>query len=174
MAFLVPIIGRTRDQANLARCRDNLRKIGTGMIQYARLNGRSLPVGNAVDDSRAQFLPSLAAAQCNGAPGIYYCPSEPSPSLGFNEHNFKSGVIGYYYYSALHSSNNPKISRFLRSGVPWPRKLNTTMDPRTWVMSDVWISGVPTSHSAYRKGVNYLTLDGGVAFISDSPRQAFH
>jgi prepilin-type processing-associated H-X9-DG protein len=41
-------------------------------------------------------------------------------------------------------------------------------------MSDVWVSVVPTAHAGYRKGVNYLMLDGSVDFVSQSPRQAFH
>ena len=94
--------------------------------------------------------------------------------LRFSEANFASGIIGYYYYGALDAGPNRSVSKFLRSGVSWPRKLNMSMDPKTWVMSDIWISGVPTAHSGYRKGVNYLMLDGSVSFISGSPRQEFH
>ena len=49
-----------------------------------------------------------------------------------------------------------------------------SMDPKTWVMSDVWYSGEETAHSGYRKGLNYLMLDGSVDFIEQSPRLAFH
>ena len=65
-----------------------------------------------------------------------------------------AGITGYYYYSALAASTDATLSKFLRSGVTWPRQLSTSMDPKTWVMSDVWISGVPTAHAGYRKGVN--------------------
>ncbi len=48
------------------------------------------------------------------------------------------------------------------------------MDPKTWVMSDIWVSSLPTSHPGFKKGVNYLMLDGSVGFVGESPRQQFH
>ena len=48
------------------------------------------------------------------------------------------------------------------------------MEPDKWVMSDAWVSVEPTRHAGYRKGVNYLRLDGSVDFAGESPRQAFH
>jgi prepilin-type processing-associated H-X9-DG protein len=47
------------------------------------------------------------------------------------------------------------------------------MDPKTWIMSDIWNSAVPTAHPGFRKGVNYLMLDGSVDFLSQSPRHSF-
>ena len=99
---------------------------------------------------------------------------QPSPSLSYSDANFKSGIIGYFYYSAARASEDQDLSRFLLTGISWPRELNTHLDPRSWVMSDIWVSGDPTAHAGYRKGVNYLMLDGAVGFVSESPRQAFH
>jgi prepilin-type processing-associated H-X9-DG protein len=174
IAFLIPIIRRANERANLAMCSNQLRKIGGGLIQYANANNGALPVSAAVDGSHADLLKSLSDAHFVGDPHNYYCPSQTQADLRFSEANFASGIIGYYYYGALDAGPNRNVSKFLRSGVSWPRKLNTSMDPKTWVMSDIWISGVPTAHAGYRKGVNYLMLDGSVSFISGSPRQEFH
>jgi prepilin-type processing-associated H-X9-DG protein len=48
------------------------------------------------------------------------------------------------------------------------------MDPRSWVMSDMWVSGISTAHVGFKKGLNYLMLDGSVGFLTDSPRRGFH
>jgi prepilin-type processing-associated H-X9-DG protein len=174
VALLVPTIERLREQANLAMCRDNLRKIGGALILYAHANGGELPVSPTVENPHVELLNCLAAGQFIGDPKNYYCPSDHRPGLSFSDQNLSSGTIGYYYYSAFNASTDPILSKFLRDGVSWPRKLNTAMDPRTWVMSDIWVSSLPTAHSGYRKGVNYLMLDGSVGFVGESPRQQFH
>jgi hypothetical protein len=94
--------------------------------------------------------------------------------VSYSEEHFKAGTIGYFYYSALQASDDEQLSRFLREGVTWPRMLNAVADPKSWVMSDIWVSGEPTAHGSYRKGVNYLMLNGAVDFVGESPRQAFH
>jgi type II secretory pathway pseudopilin PulG len=173
-ALFVPTMQRLREKANLALCKDNLRKIGSALILYAGNSGGELPVSPTLENPHLELLDSLAAARFTGDPKSCYCPSEHRPSLSFSDQNFKSGTIGYYYYSALGASADPTLSKFLRGGVKWPRKLNTTMNPNTWVMSDIWVSSLPTSHSGYKKGVNYLRLDGSVGFVGESPRQQFH
>jgi prepilin-type processing-associated H-X9-DG protein len=174
IAFLVPMIQRARMQQNLALCKDRLRQIGVGLIQYARENNGRLPVADAVSGPQRQLLDGLTASHSLGEPINYYCPAQQKPELIFSDANFKSAVIGYYFYSALGPGDNPHLSKFLRGGISWPRKLDTAMDPKSWVMSDAWISGVPTAHAGYRKGVNYLMLDGSVDFVSGSPRESFH
>jgi len=174
IALLMPTIERLREQANLALCKDNLRKIGSALILYAHANGGDLPVSPTVENPHVELLNCLAAGGFTGDPKSYYCPSQHSPGLSFSDQNFRSGMIGYYYYSALNASTDTAQSKFLRGGVTWPRKLNTAMDPRTWVMSDIWVSALPTSHAGYKKGVNYLMLDGSVGFVGESPRQQFH
>jgi prepilin-type processing-associated H-X9-DG protein len=174
VALLVPTVERLREQANLALCKDNLRKIGGALILYAHANGGELPVSPTIENPHVELLDGLSAGKFVSDPTIYYCPSQKQPSLCFSEQNFKSGIIGYYYYSAMNVSADPALSKFLRGGVTWPRMLNAGMDPKTWVMSDIWVSALPTSHAGYRKGVNYLMLDGSVGFVSESPRQQFH
>jgi prepilin-type processing-associated H-X9-DG protein len=171
IALLIPSIERFREKANLALCKDNLRKIGGSLLLYARANDGDLPVSPTIENPHVELLASLAATV---DPRVFYCPSERRPELCFSNQNFRSGIIGYYYYSASSAGADPALSKFLRTGVSWPRELNTDMDAKTWVMSDIWISAVPTAHSGYRKGVNYLMLDGSVGFVSESPRQDFH
>ena len=174
IALLVPEIERLREQSNMALCKDNLRKIGSAISQYTHISGGDLPVSPTVENPHTELLSSLAAAKLTTDPKIYYCPSQRNPSLTFSNQNFSSGIIGYYYYSALDASTDPSLSKFLRGGVTWPRKLNAAMNPKSWVMSDIWVSALPTAHKGYKKGVNYLMLDGSVSFVGDSPRQQFH
>jgi len=174
VALLLPMIERFREKANLAICKDNLRKIGNSLILYAHANGGDFPVSPTVENPHVELIRSLTAGKFIGDPQTYYCPSEQRPGLSYSDQNFKSGIIGYYYYSATSVSTDPALSKFLRGGVTWPRMLNTTMDPKSWVMSDIWVSALPTSHPGYKKGVNYLMLDGSVGFVSESPRQQFH
>jgi prepilin-type processing-associated H-X9-DG protein len=174
IAFLIPAIQRSRQQHRLALCKDRLRQIGVSLTQYAHVNGGKLPVADAVSGPQRQLLDSLTASRCLGDASNYYCPAQQQPEYCFSDSNFKSGVIGYYYYVAQGPGDDSRLSKFLRGGLAWPRKLDTSMDPKSWVMSDIWISGVPTAHAGYRKGVNYLMLDGSVDFISGSPRGAFH
>jgi hypothetical protein len=174
IAFIIPLTKRTNDSANLALCKDHLRQIGVGLIQYARVGNGDLPVSDTIDGPDPKLIQLLVASHCAGDMKNYYCPAEHDQTLSFSEQHFRSGIIGYYYYSALSSGQNHDLSKFLRSGVSWPRKLSSKMDPLTWLMSDIWVSGVPTAHLGYKKGVNFLKLDGSVDFIGDSPRHAFH
>jgi len=174
IAVLIPTIQKARAQQNLALCKDRLRQIGVGLIEYARVNNGHFPVADAVSGPQRQLLDDLAASHCLGDPRIYYCPAQQQPEFTFSDANFRSGNIGYYYYSAIGPGDNSHLSKFLRGGLSWPRKLDTSMDAKSWVMSDIWVSGEPTAHTGYRKGVNYLMLDGSVDFVSGSPRGAFH
>jgi prepilin-type processing-associated H-X9-DG protein len=174
VALLMPSIERARQQANLVRCRDNLRQIGSAEMLYAHLNAGDLPVSQGIENPHLDLLNCLSACHLMGDRAIYYCPSERRPALSFSEQNFGSGIIGYYYYSALRAGDDLALSKFLRGGVSWPRKLNAGMNPKTWVMSDIWVSSLATAHTGYKKGVNYLMLDGSVGFVGESPRQQFH
>jgi prepilin-type processing-associated H-X9-DG protein len=172
IALLIPVIQRARTQSNLALCRDNLRKIGVSLRQYAQANGGNLPMSPTVENPHAELTHALASGGFTGDRRNFYCPSLENPV--FTDQAFTSGVIGYYYYSASVASTDPTLSKFLRGGVTWPRRLNMNMDPKSWIMSDIWVSGLPTAHPGFRKGVNYLMLDGSVDFVGESPRQQFH
>ena len=173
-AMLIPaLVPRDREKANLAACRENLRSIGIALAAYTQNNAGKLPVSLTVDGPHPELtgviIPKYAAD-----PRIFYCPGETLPERSYSEQNFRSGVIGYFYYSASQPSTNEKLSNFLITGITWPRELDATKDKQSWVMSDLWFSGQPTAHAGSRRGVNYLMLDGSVDFISESLRQAFH
>ncbi len=126
-----------------------------------------------MENPHAELVEALVATRHAGEARSYYCPSEPRGDLRYDADRFRAGNIGYFYYSAESVGTDGRLSKFLRSTVVWPRRLRLEMDPHTWVMSDRWASGVPTSHAGYRKGVNYLAVDGSVGFVTDSPRHAF-
>jgi prepilin-type processing-associated H-X9-DG protein len=173
-ALLFPAIRRARQRGDLIACNENLRRIGEALRQYADANGGAMPVSQAVDNPHADVLACLAASHCVSDPTVFYCPAGRGAGPACSDANFKAGNIGYFYYGALGAGDNKSLSKFLRTGVDWPRKLDVSMDKRTWVMSDIWLSGLPTVHAGYRKGINYLMLDGSVDFVGESPRQAFH
>ena len=172
-ALAIPAIQRSRTQSDLIMCQDHLRRIGVSLTQYGRFSAGCLPVSATIDGAQSELIADLSASHCLGDPRNYYCPAQRQSKYGYTDDHFKAGIIGYFYYSAV-SPGAADLSKFLRDTVAWPRKMNRTMDKRTWVMSDIWLSAEPTAHVGYRKGVNYLMLDGSVAFIGESPRQAFH
>jgi prepilin-type processing-associated H-X9-DG protein len=176
IAILIPVLlpksSQDREKANLARCKENLRVIGAGMLLYAQSNNGALPVGATVENPHPEL--TALVPKYVSEPKMFYCPSETQSNLLYSQQNFNAGSVGYFYYSAAQASSDDNLSQFLLSGIVWPRELHTGMDPKSWVMSDAWFSGVPTAHPGFRKGVNYLMLDGSVDFVSESPRQAFH
>jgi hypothetical protein len=174
IGLLIPTIERARQRAALALCKDNLRRIGRNLVLYAEANGGELPVSPTIENPHVELLDCLAAGHLLGDPRIYYCPGERRPERSYSDGNFKSGNIGYFYYCADGASDDPALSRFLRADVAWPRIITTRMAPDTWIMSDIWASGTPTAHPGFRKGVNYLMIDGSVDFLGESPRQHFH
>jgi type II secretory pathway pseudopilin PulG len=176
IAMVVPMITRLRQRSDLAHCKDNLRQIGATLLLYTQTNNGKFPVSATVENPHPDVLDCLTASHLTPDPAGFYCPAEHRPALCFSPQNFKSGIIGYYYFSAskLSNSADPAMSKFLRSSVSWPRELNTTMAPNTWIMSDIWVSSEPTSHAACKKGVNFLKVDGSVGFVAESPRQQFH
>jgi len=176
VALLVPMAGRLRERSDLAHCKDHLRRIGTALLLYAKANNGNFPVSATVENPHLDVLDCLMASHVSPDPADFYCPAEHRPAFSSSQQNLKSGILGYYYFSALKlsTSTDPAMSKFLRSSVSWPRKLNPSMDPNTWIMSDIWVSSKPTAHSGYKKGVNYLKVDGSVGFVAESPRQQFH
>jgi prepilin-type processing-associated H-X9-DG protein len=169
-----PALARARAAANLLLCKDHLRAVGVELNQYAQLTGGALPLSPSIDGPQTELLHDLSGVHCVGDPQNYYCPALHEQNRAFSDANFSSGMIGYYYYGSVGPGANKELSKFVRSGISWPRRLDLSMPKNTWLMSDIWVSAVPTAHAGYRKGLNYLMLDGSVGFISESPRQAFH
>ena len=63
IAYLLPVIQRAHEKANLAQCQDNLRQIGVELILYAHGNDGLLPVSDTIENPQTQLLQSLSAAK---------------------------------------------------------------------------------------------------------------
>ncbi|MBM4019256.1 MAG: prepilin-type N-terminal cleavage/methylation domain-containing protein [Planctomycetes bacterium] len=170
-ALLAAAGGRALDEAALTQCRNNLRNLGLAALMYAKDNDGWLPMSDVLDGPHPALVKALGPYL--GDPRVYYCPSEAAPERIFSDENAAAGRLGYFYYSCERASTNRLLSQFLRWNVAWPRRLHNTTDGRTWVASDAWFSGEPTVHRFYQKGVNFVTLSGGVEFVAQSPREAF-
>jgi prepilin-type N-terminal cleavage/methylation domain-containing protein len=162
---------RALEQTRVTLCKNNLHCLGDGLWMYAGDNLSCLPVDPAIDNPHTVLI--NATQKYISSSKSYYCPSLNQGDSSFTNSNFLAGRIGYFYYSCDHATSNKDVSTFLRWNVTWPRKLTTTMDKDTWVLSDQWFSALPTSHWCYNKGVAYLVLDSSVRFVEDSPRQSF-
>jgi prepilin-type N-terminal cleavage/methylation domain-containing protein len=173
VALLGPALGRSRDQTKLVLCQGHLRNIGSGTLLYAQANNTFLPVDEKLDNPHTGLINALSTKNYVTGPQNYFCPSMTDPNLCFSDANFTAGNISYFYFSCNLATNNRDVSTFLRWTIKWPRLLHDYMDSDTWVASDIWFSGVPTSHSYYKKLVNYATLDGSVQMVYDSPSQKF-
>jgi len=173
ISILLPVIGRARDQAKLALCKGRLRNVFLGVLMYANDNRSYPPFVEKLDNPHTRLILALGKRHYVDQPETFYCPSDTRPDLCFSPENLAAGNISYFYYSCEKATTNRCISTFLRWEVKWPRRLQIDMDPQTWVISDSWFSGEPTPHSFYKKGVNYVTLDGGVKMLYKSPRKQF-
>jgi hypothetical protein len=177
IALVVPLMTsgskKAREEAALAQCKENLRAIGVGMLGYMKVGDGGLPVAETVENPHGELVQALVPKFVSDAKA-FYCPAETQPELVYSEEHVKAGVIGYFYYCADEVSGDERLSKFLRMDLAWPRELKGGDDPKSWVMSDAWFSGDATAHAGYRKGVNFLMLDGAVDFVGESPRQAFH
>jgi len=182
VTLLVAPLGRSHELAKLTICKTRLHDVSEGLVMYAMANDSYLPVGehlsDCVDDTSFNPQPELLAAlfptYVDNAE-VFYCPSEIKPELAFTQGNVDAGRIGYFYYSCRKAPANRYLAQFLwrPSGVHWPRQLRLGADPATWVMSDSWLSGEPTPHHNYKKGVNYLRMDGTVDMVETQPRADF-
>ncbi len=173
VSVLLPGIGRARDQGRLVVCRSNLRSIGLLGQAYAGDHNGLLPTEETVDNPQPQLIAALSGLGYTDAPTIYYCPSEKRKDLRFSETNFEIHNISYFYYSFSERPTSRYLSNFLRKNVYWPRVLKDTMAGDMWLASDSWFSNLPTAHKFYKKGVNYVTLDGSVQMVKASPRDRF-
>ena len=177
VAFVIPLVTsgskKAREAAALAQCKENLRAIGVGMLGYMKAGDGALPVSETVKNPHGELVQALVPKYVSD-PKVFYCPAETQAGLVYSEEHVKVGEIGYFYYCADEVSGDERLSKFLRMDLGWPRELKAGDDPKSWVMSDAWFSGDPTAHAGYRKGVNFLMLDGAVDFVGESPRQAFH
>lgn len=173
LALIVPALGRAKDQSKLVICRSNQKNLLLGCLMYANENESRLPVDKQLHNTHAGLIRDLFDGNYIRESRIYYCPSEKNPELDSSEENFSNGDIGYFYYSFHERSTDRYLSTFFLKNLPWPRLLYDTMSADKWVFSDSWFSNKPTAHRWYKKGVNYVTLDGSARMVKESPRQSF-
>jgi hypothetical protein len=166
---------RKARQANtLTRCQENLRQLGAALRAYGE-DWKALPVSAQLSGPQPELVGALGRGYV-ADPRVFFCPADapPSPVPDAKDAQWRSSTIGYFYFSAEAVGPDARLSKFLQVEEMWPRRLAPTMPADTWVMSDIWYSGVPTTHAEYKKGVNFLMLDGRVDFVSEGIRTVFH
>ncbi|MDT8301306.1 MAG: type II secretion system protein [Sedimentisphaerales bacterium] len=173
LSLIVPALGRAKDQSKIIVCRSNQKNLLLGCLLYANDYDSSLPVDKQLYNPHLNLIKNLADGKYISDSKVYYCPSERADELKYSQNNFSSGNIGYFYYCFSERPANRYLSTFFLKKQDWPRLLTNTMNPDKWVFSDSWFSNMPTAHHWYQKGVNYVTLDGSVHMIKESPRRAF-
>lgn len=173
MALIVPALGRARDQSRIVVCRSNQRSLLFGCLLYAGDNDSRLPVDKQLHNTHSGLIEDLSGGGYIAESQVFYCPSERSPDLKFSQGNFSKGNIGFFYYSFEERPTYRYLSTFFLKKMPWPRQLRDTMPADKWVFSDSWFSNKPTAHRWYKKGVNYVTLDGSVQMVKEGPKRSF-
>ncbi len=173
VAIIMPALGRARDQAKLVICKSNQRGLLLGCLIYASDNNSRLPMDDKLHNSHTILIDSLSKGSYVDCQEIYYCPSETSEDIRYSKENFNEGNIGYFYYCFNTRPTYRYLSSFFLKKTPWPRVLKDTDKQNRWVFSDSWFSGVPTAHRWHKKGVNYVTLDGVVHMVKESPKNEF-
>jgi len=172
-ALIIPVLGRAKDQSNVIVCRSNQRNLLMKCLLYAHDHDHLLPVDRQLHNPHGGLIEKLSDDVVTSDSKVYYCPSERSDGLKHTDENFDNGDIGYFYYCFSGRPNEPALSSFYLKNLPWPRLLKDTDHGRKWVFSDSWFSGMPTAHRWYKKGVNYVTLDGSAHMVNESPRTEF-
>jgi prepilin-type N-terminal cleavage/methylation domain-containing protein len=173
MSIIVPVVGRAKDQSRLIICRSNQKSLFMGCLTFANDNDSKLPVDKQLHNPHVELIESLYDGRYIEEPGVYYCPSEKKDDLKYSEVNFSNANIGFFYYCYANRPTNRYLSTFFLKSVGWPRVLKDTMPGNKWVFSDSWFSGIPTAHRWYKKGVNYITLDGSIQMVKQGPRSEF-
>jgi len=173
LALIVPTLGRARDYSNLIVCRSNQRNLLLGCLMYSDDNASWLPADRQLHNPHTDLIKCLSDDGYIELSKVYYCPSEQDDALMYSEENLNNGNIGYFYYSFTDRPTCRYLSTFFLKKLPWPRLLRSTMKSDKWVFSDSWFSNMPTAHRWYKKGVNYVTLDGSVSMVKESPKRDF-
>ena len=169
VSILLPAMGRARDQTRLAICKARLHSIGTAVTAYAGANNGFQPVEPKLDNPHKTLIETLKVTD----PEVFYCPSATDEAICLSDENIEAGNISYFYFSCTNATANRDASTFLRRLIKWPRILRATMEPQTWVAADCWFSGQPTAHRYFKKGINYLLIDGSVHMLNSGASSVF-
>jgi len=104
-AILFPVFGRARENARRAACQSQLKQVGLGVIQYMQDYDSRYPYMGGPDPNTLVALidPYVKSSQ------IWYCPSQPKPTLATNVTTYGLNAYG------IDGGNN------LRNGTPFNR-----------------------------------------------------
>lgn len=171
VSLLVPALDRARNQAEMVECRATLKSLGLALSLYAENNNRDYPLAKRFHNPHLELL--QLTAEYVQPPKMFYCSANNQPEETFSPANVATGNISYFYFCTKERPTNLDTAGFLRRSVKWPRHLKSSSEPDTWLACDIWYSGSPTSHSWYKRGINYLTTDQSVGFVPESPRATF-
>lgn len=186
IAFLLPALGRAREQAKAVKCASQLRSLGQALQAYANFNRGWLPMwsgwhaigGNGTngDDPGEAWTEMLARYYTGPNSEVYNCPSFP------DEYRVNYFISAYYSWTITHRQSM-KLSDIKRSGEfvlagdctqpsLYPSSFGTAGDvPDDCDKDDATQKGVlfanePGGLNVHRKGNNILFGDGHVAMYA--------
>ena len=148
--MLLPALARAREEARKMKCKNNLRQMGTGMIQYIDQFGKgryyTWPGQAKAEFDGAQWIASMYWTSLLNEPDLYLCPSSV-------DDNDTGGDLARRFTSL----DDIHVSYAGRNGI-----LGVIVDKmasNTLMMSDD--SDDPSNHE---DGVNLLYFDAHVEF----------
>ena len=171
VSLLIPVVGRARSEAELVKCRATLKSLGLALNLYAQNNNEAYPISERLHNPHLNLIQTTA--DYVREPELFYCPSNKKSDETYSLSNVADGNISYFYFCCEKKPTNLDTAAFLQRSVKWPRYLSRNSSLGTWLACDIWYSGLPTAHSWYKRGVNYLTTDQAVGFVTDSIRSIF-
>jgi prepilin-type N-terminal cleavage/methylation domain-containing protein/prepilin-type processing-associated H-X9-DG protein len=156
--MLLPALARAREEARKMKCKNNLRQLGTGMIQYIDQYGKgryyTWPGMQSAGFDGGQWVASMYWVSLLNEPDLYICPSSV-------DDNDNGGQLGRRY-----TDTRPiDVSYAGRNGILGA--IVDKMPSNTLMMSDD--SEDPANHE---DGVNLLYFDAHVEWNQQVSPQA--
>jgi type II secretory pathway pseudopilin PulG len=179
--MLLPALGRAKESGRRAKCLNNLRQIGIGMVIYADDNQDKVVEARLGQvqiclnppEERAAATVNLEAANAKGR--IWTCPNRPDfPQF---EKEYDQWVIGYQYFGGIQKWMNPAGTFDSRSPVKssqaqpsWVLAADANMKiDRKWGGGrDTAFSKMPPHRSQKTgapEGGNQLFMDGSASWV---------
>lgn len=165
--ILMPALTASRERARITTCKSNLRQLMLAVHMYASGYDEFLPVDDYPHNSH-RLLMDYLDPYC-GDHKIYYCPSAVG-ELAYCRENVEAGNISYAYFCYSDYVKRNDIVKWLIEG---SCILTERSDPKVWVFSDYLWRDLPGNHSTYKKGINFVRLDGSTGFIVEQPRKYY-
>jgi prepilin-type N-terminal cleavage/methylation domain-containing protein len=109
--MLLPALSRGKESSRRAKCLNNLRQLGIGMVLYADDNAdkvveaRGGAVQIALNPPEERLVSQLGLVVSNRTASIWTCPNRPTfPQF---ERDFDQWIIGYQYFGGIKTWINP-------------------------------------------------------------------